>query len=665
MTIADNAPRVAYVATSGQTAFTYPFEIIAQTDLVVLQEGVTLALTTHYTVSGVGDESGGTVTLVTGATTGDEIVIYRDMAISRTTDYGPGAKLNPNTLDADLDRVMLGLQQVERDVERTLRLAPADITDPVGDDFVLPLPALRAGKYIAFDADGKPVASVGTGTDNTLRTDLAASGGSTLVGFLPYGSGAVARTVQAVLRELRQSLANRSVVFDDSTDNSSALETALDDGPHIGFVVPVGVARFATGLTWTDPYVGLYGVSPPVFLNDTEGGPVLRYTGTGTALTIGEAPDTNGNFLEGVQIENVRFRLATNTTRGLRLWHLNDADLRHVHVYGSSGASRYGIVAEGCINTVLDNVEVGGQEGAGGVPANYLDNGLRIINGSGGSISTTLTIRKGYFHYCLTGVHLGADGSGISFEDTIFEANTTGLVIGSTNNVQVTRCWFEANGTTDIYFTGDSQSVVEACNINAGARQLILDGAAPKLVVLRNCKIFTTHGTPYLFNPAGSSLAGMRLVLDNNTLPASFNIGGVGIDWRDVQVVGMRTAVYRFRQTGAAAGAAYNMPQDNGSTYATPMPEKGHVLASYTYYRGANITAGWFAVNVNKNGVAIANLNSPAFTATPGRVDGQYYRDTFAAGDTIQPYLVTDAAFAAIGGEFITEIIVAFGEDGL
>lgn len=189
MPVADNAPRNQYVATSGQTAFTYSFEILAQTDLVVLQEGVTLALTTDYTVSGVGDANGGTVTLVSGATADDEIVIYRDMAVERTTDYAAGGQLDPDTLDLDLDRILLGNQQLERDIGRALRLAPDDVFDDPVTEFVLPDSQTRAGKFLAFTAAGAPTVSDGTGVDSSLRDDLAstdAGKGLALVG-LPGG----------------------------------------------------------------------------------------------------------------------------------------------------------------------------------------------------------------------------------------------------------------------------------------------------------------------------------------------------------------------------------------------------------------------------------------------------------------------------------------------
>ena len=65
---------VNYIATSSQTSFAYSFDPPALSDLRVVKEGVLLTLTTDYTVvanAGVG----GVVTLVTGATTNDEVRI--------------------------------------------------------------------------------------------------------------------------------------------------------------------------------------------------------------------------------------------------------------------------------------------------------------------------------------------------------------------------------------------------------------------------------------------------------------------------------------------------------------------------------------------------------------------------------------------------------------
>lgn len=61
-------------ATSGQTVFPYTFLAQAAADVKVTKNGSVLTLTTDYTVDGLGT-AGGNVTLASGATTGDAIVI--------------------------------------------------------------------------------------------------------------------------------------------------------------------------------------------------------------------------------------------------------------------------------------------------------------------------------------------------------------------------------------------------------------------------------------------------------------------------------------------------------------------------------------------------------------------------------------------------------------
>lgn len=189
-TIDDNTPRVAYTASGGQTAFTYTFEILAATDLKVYKNSTLLTYSTDYTVSGVGAQSGGTVTLLSAASLNDTVVIYRDQAVSRTTDYQAGAKLNPDTLDLDIDRVVLGVQQVERDVARSIHIAPSDTRS--ASDMELPAPSVRASKYLAFDTDG----------DVTLTTGTAAATPSSLTSITDAGAYYTATNVEEALQEV-------------------------------------------------------------------------------------------------------------------------------------------------------------------------------------------------------------------------------------------------------------------------------------------------------------------------------------------------------------------------------------------------------------------------------------------------------------------------------
>ena len=157
MTVLDNAPRDQYTATGGQTVFPYTFEIAAAGDIKVLQNGTLLnqgAGAGEYAVSGVGVDTGGNVTLVTGATSGDIITIYRDMAYERLTAYTNAGDFLAADVNNDFDRLWLALQQNGGDLDRVL-IAPN--TDPTSIDMTIPEKATRLGKYLKFnDTTGNP-----------------------------------------------------------------------------------------------------------------------------------------------------------------------------------------------------------------------------------------------------------------------------------------------------------------------------------------------------------------------------------------------------------------------------------------------------------------------------------------------------------------------------
>jgi len=116
MAINDSGTRNQYTATASQTVFAYTFEIFVVGDITVKQNAVTLSEGTHYTVSGVGSDSGGNVTLVTGATSGDAIDIYRDMAFERLTDYLQNGDFLADDVNNDFDRLWAALQQNENNI---------------------------------------------------------------------------------------------------------------------------------------------------------------------------------------------------------------------------------------------------------------------------------------------------------------------------------------------------------------------------------------------------------------------------------------------------------------------------------------------------------------------------------------------------------------------
>jgi hypothetical protein len=103
----------------------------------------------EYAVTGVGSDTGGVVTLVTGATSGDIITLYRDMALERLTSYTNGGDFLAADVNNDYDRLWLALQQNTGTSNRAL-VAPN--TDPTNINMTIPDKATRLGKYLTFNS---------------------------------------------------------------------------------------------------------------------------------------------------------------------------------------------------------------------------------------------------------------------------------------------------------------------------------------------------------------------------------------------------------------------------------------------------------------------------------------------------------------------------------
>ena len=89
MTISSTTIKNSYAGNGSTTAFTFSYYIIAEDDLEVLIRSsngteTLQTLTTNYTVTGVQNNSGGTVTMVTAPATGETLVIRRKTSQVKT-----------------------------------------------------------------------------------------------------------------------------------------------------------------------------------------------------------------------------------------------------------------------------------------------------------------------------------------------------------------------------------------------------------------------------------------------------------------------------------------------------------------------------------------------------------------------------------------------------
>lgn len=152
MTVAANDAYQQSTATGGEASFPYDFPITADADIVVQVDGVTLTLTTDYTVTGAGGASG-TIVLDTGvypsgATAGTVWTRYRDVPVTRPTNFTTAGDFLAAAVNTQLDRLTLIAQDLKERVRRAALFTQADNTKDVA------LPTLVASKLLGVNSAG-------------------------------------------------------------------------------------------------------------------------------------------------------------------------------------------------------------------------------------------------------------------------------------------------------------------------------------------------------------------------------------------------------------------------------------------------------------------------------------------------------------------------------
>jgi hypothetical protein len=205
MAVLEQTPIASSVANGLTVTFPHAFKLLNAADLLVVAflDGVTSTYTlgVDYTVTGVGQDSGAVV-FASAPASGSVVTRARATKIERLTDYQNNGDLPAATLNADLDRLVLMMQ----DLFSGSNVAPNVLRAPVGETIAgLPPASDRAGYLLGFDAAGQALMVPGQpGTETGLALDLASTApgkGASMVGYLRPGPGAVGRTVQSAMAD--------------------------------------------------------------------------------------------------------------------------------------------------------------------------------------------------------------------------------------------------------------------------------------------------------------------------------------------------------------------------------------------------------------------------------------------------------------------------------
>lgn len=200
MTISSTVRKAGpFSGTGVQTAFPFSFKVFAADDVLVVQADpsgveVGLVLGTDYTATLNPDQDanpGGSVAVRVAPGAGALLTIGSAIPATQGQSIPNNGGFYPRVIEQAFDKLTIVLQQTAEALGRGVRFP---FSDP-GAGAVLPIASIRAGKFFAFDASGNPTAASGTGADAGLRTDIAASTGAGLTGWIRTALGAVGTNI--------------------------------------------------------------------------------------------------------------------------------------------------------------------------------------------------------------------------------------------------------------------------------------------------------------------------------------------------------------------------------------------------------------------------------------------------------------------------------------
>jgi hypothetical protein len=178
MTISTTTIKNSYSGNGSTTAFNYTFKISAESEMEVIIRSAAgtetvKTLTTHYTISGVGNAGGGAVTFTVGniPVVGETVILRRETAQTQTMDLIDNDPMSAETIETAHDKAIAITQELQEEVDRSIKLSRTNTM--TSTEFTVDA-ATRANKILAFDSAGEisVTQELGTykGTDATTTT---------------------------------------------------------------------------------------------------------------------------------------------------------------------------------------------------------------------------------------------------------------------------------------------------------------------------------------------------------------------------------------------------------------------------------------------------------------------------------------------------------------
>ena len=265
-----------YTATASQTVFIYDYKIYDDDEIKVQQNDDTLTLTTDYTVQDAGEDSGGTITLVTGATLDDTITLTGNSMIERDAVFTAGGDYLASAINGEYNKLDDIAKEIVTDQTGNFRLAVYN------DAVSKTIPSPSAGLTLKWNATATALEN-STYDPDTQVASAAASAAAALVSEVNASDSEDAAAVSAAAALVSENAAAASAASVDfsavatnilpATTNTYNLgNTAFrwknmkannisvsDSAAFAGFVYPTVTATTDLGLSanrWANVWAG-------------------------------------------------------------------------------------------------------------------------------------------------------------------------------------------------------------------------------------------------------------------------------------------------------------------------------------------------------------------------------------------------------------------------
>lgn len=201
MTISTTRRTKTFTGNGVTTEFPYDFYIPDADSVEVIVYDTETEVRTElapgqFTITGLGSASFGAVTYPVSGTAlaaTEQLIIERTISLTQETSLRNQGPFFPETLEQAFDRIVMMVQQLQEQIDRTVKGLDGETFAPMAGKSEL------AGKFLAFDDDGEPYAAevIDTGSALFASEGDARTGTSTTVMMSPL------RVFQAVNERLK------------------------------------------------------------------------------------------------------------------------------------------------------------------------------------------------------------------------------------------------------------------------------------------------------------------------------------------------------------------------------------------------------------------------------------------------------------------------------